>query len=126
MGGLLEVDLVQQALDFLAALAMVGTPLEPGKTIEQVPRTHARIRAQLLRQITQATAQMIGIGQHIHPVQVNAAGIGLLQGRQGPHQAAFARAVRPQQAVHPGADTQVHAAQRFDAVVVALAQAAHL
>ena len=54
------------------------------------------IHAELLRQIAEDLADLVLLGQHVEAVELDRAGVGILQGGDRAHQRALARAVRAQ------------------------------
>ncbi len=81
-----QVHLMQQRLDQRLALAACNNALEHGEMLEHRLGGDPRINPEFLRQIAEQASRRRLVGQHIEVVQANAAGIRILQRRDGAHQ----------------------------------------
>ena len=80
------------------------------------------IDAELLRQIAEDPANFVFLLENIEAVEIDSAGIGILQSSDGSHQCAFARAVRTEQTEHIIADCEGEILKRFNAVRIGFRQ----
>src|SRR3954462_10587271 len=87
---------------------------------QHILRRDSGIHAKLLRQVPKPTADLIFLLEEVDIAQRHGAAVRLLQGSKRPHQGGFARAIRPQQAVHASRDRQGDVIKRFNAVLVSL------
>ena len=99
-----KIGLLQQRFDHLFALARLGDAFHHRKVRQQVDGGYLRINTEFLRQVAQRLANRVLFFQNVDPIQKDRPAVRLLQGRNGAHQRALARAVRPQQAEHVVAD----------------------
>src|SRR6185503_15363525 len=70
----LQIRLLQERRDELAALATVGDALEHGEMIEQLFRRDFGVHAELLREIAQSAAHRLLVAQNVEGVQPHTAG----------------------------------------------------
>src|SRR5262249_7955070 len=99
-----QVGLLQQGRNLLAAGALWADVLQHGEMIEQVFGGYAGINAELLRQITEDAADRVRIAHHVDAVVEHLSGRWLLQRRDDAHQRGLAGPVRAEQAEHAAPD----------------------
>jgi hypothetical protein len=104
--GLPQIGLVQQRIHHFLPLAPGRHALEDGQMVQHLGGGHLRIHAELLRQVAEDLPHFIFLGQHVQPVEVDAARVRVLQSGDGAHQRTLARTVRAEQAEHVVADGQ--------------------
>jgi len=90
--------------------------------LEHVLRRDSRVDTELLRQIAKQLAHFIFLLEDVDTVEPSTASVCLLQGSDGPHERALARAIGPQQAVHPMRNCERNIIERFHAIGVSLGE----
>ena len=115
-----EIGLLEQRFDHLLALACGGDALHDGEVVEHVERGHLGIDAELLRQIAEDAADLVFLAEDVDAVEVDGAGVGVLQGGDGAHQRALAGAVGTEKTEHVVADGEGKVLERLDAVRIGL------
>jgi hypothetical protein len=73
---------------------------------EHVQRGNLGIHAKLLWQVAEDAADFVFLPQHIDTIEVDRAGVRILQRGDGPHQGTLAGAIGPDQAKHAVSDGQ--------------------
>src|ERR1017187_919050 len=73
---------------------------------EHVQRGNLGIDAKLLWQVAEDAADLVFLAQHVNAIEVDRAGVRVLQRGDGPHQGTLAGAIGPHKAKHAVADGQ--------------------
>ncbi len=85
-----------------------------------VERGDPGVDAELLREITEDFADLVFVGEDVEAVELDGAGVGVLEGGDGAHEGALAGAVGAEEAEHVVADVQREILERLYAVGVGL------
>ena len=93
-----QVHLLQQRLDQRLALAARNDTLEYREVLEHRLSRDPRIHSESLWQIAEQASGRRLVGQHVEFVQADAAGVRVLQRRDGAHESRLAGAIRAEQA----------------------------
>jgi hypothetical protein len=91
---------VEKSSDHLRPLGLVRNPLKDCEMVKHIKRRHPGIDTELLRQIAEDLPHFVFLGQNIEVIQLDCAGIGILQGGDPSHQGALARSVGSKQTEH--------------------------
>ena len=97
-------------------------PFSTARCVQHVGGRHARVDAEVLRQVTQRGARSPRAARARDVAEADGAAGGHLQRRQAAHEAALAGAVGAEQAEHAGRDLERHVVERAHAVRVDVAQ----
>src|SRR5260370_8550830 len=87
---------------------------------EHVQRGNLGIDAKLLWQVAEDAADFVFLAQHVNAIEVDRAGVRVLQRGDGPHQGTLAGAIGPHKAKHAVADRQREVLERLYAVRISL------
>jgi hypothetical protein len=119
-----EVGALEERVDRGLARLRVREALQPREVVEHLGRGHLGIDAELLGKIAEEPAHAILVAQHVDVVEGRRSAIGLLQRGERAHEGRLARAVRAEEAEHPGRDGERHVVEGLDAIGIALREIA--
>ena len=121
-----EIGLRQQGFDRRLAFSGGRDALENAHVLKHVIGRHARINAEILRQIAQRRAQFLGVGDDVDITETDGPGGRRLQRRDAAHQRRFAGAVGPEQPEHAGGNCQADIIERTRAIGIDMADMGEL
>ena len=73
-----QVHPLEELRDLAPPLGLVGPALEPREPLEELPSGDGRIGADVLRQVPQPPAHVVGVGERIDPVERDRPAVRLL------------------------------------------------
>ena len=91
--------------------------------VQHIDGRHLWINAELLGKIAQHFADLVFLREDVDAVEIDGAGVGILERGDGAHQRAFAGAVWAEEAEHIVADGEREVLERPNAVRIGLRQA---
>ncbi len=74
LAGVPEIGLLEEGVDHLGALGLVGDAFEDGEMVEHVERRHLGVDAELLREIAEDFADLVFLREDVETVEVDGAG----------------------------------------------------
>jgi hypothetical protein len=90
-----EIGLIEESIDHLVALSLIGDSFHNGEMLQHVEGGHLGINPELLGEITQYAADGGFVLEDVDAVEMDRAGVWILQGRNGAHEGGLTRTVRP-------------------------------